>query len=158
MDNLRAAYNAVVDYHNSLVQVRFTIAALFFAANGFLAIGFFQQPGSALIRIFLAFLGMVMAAICWLLEVRTYQLLENLGKRGEYLEKSLGLRKDQGFFSLMKLQPVEPKWLPTTREMPEKWFGRDLVSHRVAFSSFYIIVLVLWLVMLILSICLKSPI
>ena len=75
--DIRAAYSAVVDYHNGLVQTRFTVAGLFFAANGFLALGVFQQSVPALLRVILSALGVGLAVICLLLELRTYQLVEN---------------------------------------------------------------------------------
>jgi hypothetical protein len=154
-DNLRAAYAAVAAYHNSLVEMRFTIAGLFLAANGFLAIGFFQPSISIWYRVFMSLLGMVLAIICWLLEVRTYQLLENLDERGGDLEKGFSLHDDQGFFSLIKFQPLGPKWLPTSHSITNR-FVRALTSHRVAFSLLYIIVSAFWLVMFILSVLPKS--
>ena len=46
----RVVYSAIVDYHNNLVQMRFTVVGLFLAANGFLASGYFQPKISILHR------------------------------------------------------------------------------------------------------------
>jgi hypothetical protein len=147
-DDVRAAYAAVVDYHNNLVQMRFTVAGLFLAANGFLASGFFQSSLSALPRSALPILGLILTAICWLLEVRTYQLLENLGVRGNDLEKSLGLNEDQGFFSIMAHQPIGPRLLPTRLRLPQNRGVRSIFSHSVGIGLLYIIIGLFWLIML----------
>jgi hypothetical protein len=150
-DDVRAAYAAVVDYHNNLVHMRFTVAGLFLAANGFLATGFFQSSVSALPQAALPVLGMVLAAICWLLEVRTYQLLENLVARGHDLEASLGLQQSQGFFFLMECQPIRPR-LPLTRlRLPANRVVRYLVSHSFGIGLLYTLIGLFWLVMLVVS-------
>jgi hypothetical protein len=150
-DDVRAAYTAVVDYHNNLVHMRFTVAGLFLAANGFLASGFFQSSVCALARAALPVLGMVVAAICWLLEVRTYQLLENLGKRGHDLEESLGLQHSQGFFSLMEHQSIAPRLLLTRLRLPANRVVRYLVSHSFGLGLLYTLIGLFWLVMLVVS-------
>ena len=150
-DDLRAAYAAIVDYHNNLVHMRFTVAGLFLAANGFLASGFFQSTVSAVPRVALPVLGMVLAVICWLLEMRTYQLLENLGARGLDLEASLRLHQGQGFFFLMEHQPIAPRLMPTSLRLPANRVVRYLVSHSFGIGLLYTCVGLFWLIMLVVS-------
>ena len=149
-EDLRAAYAAIADYHTSLVQTRFTIVGLFLAANGFLAIGFFQSGAPALARIALPVIAIVLTVICWVLEVRTYHLLENLAVRGLELEKLLGYREDQGFFSLLKYQPVRARLIPIPFRLPNVK-GELIFSHTAGISLIYIIIGLFWLVMLFLG-------
>lgn len=146
-NDVRVAYNAIVDYHNNLVQARFTVAGLVIAANGFLASAFFQSSGSASPHISLPVLAILLAVICWLLEVRTYQLLENLATRGLCLEKnSLDLKEDQGFFYLMEKQPIGSRLMPTHIKLPVNKVVQFLVSHRFAFSSLYLLICAFWII------------
>jgi uncharacterized membrane protein len=150
-NNLRAAYAAVLNYHNSLVQARFTVAGLVIAANGFLVSAFFQVDVHAAFRFLVPFLGMLIASICWLLEVRTTQLLENLWEQGKKIEESLGLYMDRGFFYLMKNQykNVRPRLLPFREDkLPEKCNLDCLVSHSVGLGLLYIVLSLFWLTML----------
>jgi len=150
-NNLRAAYAAVLNYHNSLVQARFTVAGLVLAANGFLVNAFFQKNVHASFQFLVPFLGILIGLICWLIEVRTTQLLENLGEQGKRIEESLGLYKDQGFFYLMKNQykKFRPRLLPLREErLPEKCAVKSLVSHSVVLGLLYIILSLFWLTIL----------
>ena len=144
-DAIKAAYAAIVAYHNNLVQTRFTITGLFLAANGLLAGGFFQAGKSELPRFSLPVLGLTLAIICWILEVRTYQLLENLGKRGLDLEDRLGLQKTHGFFSLLENQPIGPRLLPTRLRLP----ASKLFSHSLGFALLYTIIALFWVYLLV---------
>ena len=144
-DAIKAAYAAIVAYHNSLVQTRFTITGLFLAANGLLAGGLFQTGASELPKFAIPVFGLALAIICWFLEVRTYQLLENLGKRGLDLEDHLGLQKTHGFFSLMSNQPIGPRLLPTRLRLP----ASKLFSHSFGFALLYTIIALFWVYMLV---------
>lgn len=131
--NVGMAYQAIVDYHNNLVQIRFTVAGLFLVANGVLATGIFQPSPSRLTWYALPILGMFLAIICLILEVRTYQLLKNLGDRGIKLEEYLGLNEDQGFFYLMRDQPIDPRLFKGA-------------SHTIGFILLYTTICLVWLV------------
>ena len=150
-DDVRAAYAAIADYHTSLVQTRFTIVGLFLAANGFLALGFFESSVSALPRVALPAIAILLTIICWVLEVRTYHLLENLALRGLELEKLLGLHKDQGFFSLLLHPPIGPRLIPTRIRLPEYKVEPGLFSHTLGISLIYIIIGLFWLILLFLG-------
>ncbi len=143
-DAIKAAYAAIVAYHNGLVQTRFTIAGLFLAANGLLAGGFSQASLSVLPKPALPTLAIILAIICWALEVRTYQLMENLGRRGSDLENHLGLQKVEGFFSLLAHQPIGPRLLPTQFRLP----ASKLFSHSLGLALLYILVALFWIIML----------
>jgi hypothetical protein len=148
-DDLRASYAAIVDYHNTLVQMRFNVAGLFLAANAFLASGFFQSTRSTFLVYGLPTLGLVLAALCWLLEIRTYQLLDNLGNRGLNVESVLKLDDRYGFFSLMGHQPIGPRLLITRLRLPVTKQVRYFVSHSFGLGVLYGAVGVFWLVALI---------
>jgi hypothetical protein len=145
--DIRAAYSAIVDYHNNLAQMRFTLVGIFLATNGFLVTGLFQASPSLLSIPALHIIGFVLAGFFWLIEVRTYQLLENLAKRGLDLEQQLGLNNDQGFFFLMEEQPIDAKLLPTELKIPPT----KLISHTLWISTLYSIVGLIWLIILIVS-------
>lgn len=116
-DDTRTVYAAVVDYHNGLVETRFTVAGLYVAANGFLASGFFLRSSDQSLPWFaLPALGATLTIVCWLLELRTYHLLSNLGTRGADLERHMGVDVGQGFFSLM--QPPQGSWFCRGRSRP----------------------------------------
>jgi hypothetical protein len=50
-ENLTAGYSSIVDYHNTLVQIRFTVAGLSIAADGFLASALFQADSPVVSKI-----------------------------------------------------------------------------------------------------------
>lgn len=149
-DDIRAVYSAIVDYHNNLVQTRFTVAGLVLAANGFLAGAFFQPGIHDFPRITILVLGMILAIICWLLELRTYQLLDNLGMRGLALEKRIGISNELGFFSLMEHQPIRPRLMLTHVRLPSNKVTRYFVSHSFGIGLLYPIIGLFWLLMLVL--------
>lgn len=151
-DDLRATYGAIVDYHNGLVQTRFTVAGLFLAANGFLAAGFFQSDVATVPWYVLPALGILLAAICWLLEVRTYHLLMSLGSRGLCLESELGISHSHGFFSLMERQQTRPRLLVTRLRLPLNKFVRYVVSHSFGIGVLYGSVAVFWMAIIVLHV------
>ena len=100
-EDLRVGYSGIVDYHNNLVQIRFTVIGLSIAADGFLASAFFQPDNAILSRIIISILGIILTFVCGMLEIRTFQLLNKLLKGGYKLEKVFGFKEDQGFFSIL---------------------------------------------------------
>jgi hypothetical protein len=138
-----------VDYHNSLVQTRFTIAGLYIAATGFLASSWFATLGRQRSGTYwlIPLLGVILTLACWLLEIRTYQLLRNLGSTGEKIEDKLKIQHALRFFApLMSFQKVRP-WLPfTSRELPEWKIGKDrhLVSHSFGLNILYASIFLFW--------------
>jgi hypothetical protein len=150
-DDLRASYSAIVDYHNNLVQMRFNVAGLFLAANAFLASGFFQSAQATLPGYALPALGLVLTCVCWLLELRTYQLLDNLVHRGLELETALNIAERYGFFSLMRSQAIGPRLLIVRKRLPVSGFIRYIVSHSFGIGALYGAVGLFWLLAVVLN-------
>jgi hypothetical protein len=142
--NIRAAYAALVSYHNVLVQARFTVAGLFLAANGFLINAYFQANTPSNIKPAIPILSLLVTWICGILEARTTQLLKNIGNRGKKLEKDIGLninpdefsKENQGFFSLMEHQ--DPKIPP---------INKPFVNHKFGLSFLYVVIALFWVVL-----------
>jgi hypothetical protein len=144
--DLLAAYNAIVGYHNNLVSMRFTIAGLYLAASGLLAGSMFNSDWSGTTLV-LPILGLALTLIAWLLEVRTYCLLENLGQRGISMESKLSLGDTGGFFDLMNEQPLPPK-IPFSRKPFKNQTVIRFISHSWGLNLLYVSISTFWLLML----------
>ncbi|MBE7436582.1 MAG: hypothetical protein HS100_21885 [Anaerolineales bacterium] len=150
LENLNVGYNSIVDYHNNLVQVRFTVAGLSVAADGFLASAFFQTDSPEFSRILISILGLILTFICGMLELRTLQLLMKLLKAGYTLEKTMGLGEDQGVFSVLTHSQVVPRFLKKFSKAPTDQESRFVFSHSVMFWLLYLCIFIFWAIMLIL--------
>lgn len=150
-ETLGTGYNGIVDYHNNLVQVRFTVAGLSVAADGFLASAFFQTGSPQFSRILIASLGLILTFICGMLELRTLQLLMKLLKSGYALEKAMGLGEEQGVFSVLMQSQIVPKFLTKFSKAKAKQENKFVFSHSVMFWMLYICIFVFWTIMLVLS-------
>lgn len=148
LENLSSGYSSIVDYHNNLVQVRFTVAGLSVAADGFLASAFFQTGSPEFSRILISILGVVLTFICGMLEIRTLQLLMKLVKAGYALEKTLGLGENQGAFSVLTHSQIVPRFLGKSSKAPAKQENKFVVSHSVMFGLLYACIFLFWLIML----------
>lgn len=148
-DDLLAVYSAVVDYHNNLVHMRFTVAGLYIAASGFLVGAIFSGCNWGGVKLSVTLLGITLTAIAWLLEIRTYHLLENLGSRGIEIEKKLRLGGIQGFFGLMAKQPLPPR-LPFIRMRLTRYpeFVRYVISHSLGLDILYLCLAMFWVFIL----------
>ncbi len=151
IENLSVGYSSIVDYHNNLVQIRFTVAALSVAADGFLASAFFQTGSPDLSRVLIAILGVILTFICGMLELRTLQLLMKLLKAGYALEKTMGLGIDQGVFSVLMQSQIVPWFLKKFSNTPADRESRFVFSHSVMFWLLYICIFIFWAIMLILT-------
>lgn len=150
-EDLSTGYNGIVDYHNSLVQIRFTVVGLSIAADGFLASAFFQIDSPEVSKILISILGIVLTLICGMLEIRTYQLLNELLKGGYALEKILGLNEEQGLFSILMHNQIVPRFVSKSLKGSAKRKNKFIVSHSVMFGLLYASILIFWLTMLILT-------
>ncbi|HCC78019.1 MAG: hypothetical protein A2X25_00350 [Chloroflexi bacterium GWB2_49_20] len=148
-ENLSTGYNGIVDYHNNLVQIRFTVAGLSIAADGFLASALFQTGSLMFSKILISILGVVLTFICGMLEIRTYQLLNELLKGGYALEKILGLNEEQGLFSILMHAQIVPRFLSKPLKGSAKREKKFIFSHSVMFVLLYVCVFIFWLIMLI---------
>ncbi len=148
-DDLLTVYSAVVDYHNNLVHMRFTVAGLYLATSGFLVGALFSGRDWCGTKLSVTLLGLALTAIAWLLEIRTYCLLENLGSKGNEIETKLRLGGIQGFFALMSKQPLSPR-LPFIRTRLTRCpkFVRYVVSHSLGLDLLYLCLAVFWVFML----------
>jgi hypothetical protein len=146
--NLPIMYNAIVDYHNGLIQVRFTIAGLYLAATGFLVNSWFNIGYQISMYIIIPFLGISLAFVCWLLEMRTDQLMSNLAKRGLEIEEKMNVNLGIGFFELMNKQPDGPR-NPFSKDkevIPSSSFlSKGIVSHSRGFTILYLIIVIFWI-------------
>ncbi len=147
-EDLSAGYSGIVDYHNNLVQIRFTVAGLSIAADGFLASAFFQTDAVVLSRIIISILGIVLTFICGMLEIRTFQLLNKLLKEGYEIEKIFGLKEDQGLFSILMQNQIVPRFMSKSLKRTAK-AGNFIFSHSVMFGLLYVCVFIFWLIMLV---------
>ncbi len=150
LENLSAGYNGIVDYHNNLVQIRFTVAGLSIAADGFLASAFFQTDSVALSRIIISILGIVLTFICGMLEIRTFQLLNKLLKGGYEIEKIFGVNEGQGVFSILTQNQIVPRFIGKPLKGSTKREKKFIFSHSVMFGLLYVSVFIFWLTMLVL--------
>lgn len=89
---LKEVYRSVVDYHNSLVNMRFTVAGLYIAGSAFLVNALFSDYQWCYTKITVCSLGLVLTLIVFIIEVRTRNLLKNLGKFGGEIEKEFKLK------------------------------------------------------------------
>lgn len=151
LENLSTGYNSIVEYHNNLVQIRFTVAGLSVAADGFLASAFFQTGSPEFSRILIAILGLILTFICGMLELRTLQLLMKLLKAGYALEKTMGLGEEQGVFSVLTHSQIVPWFLKKPSNAPADQENKFVFSHSVMFWLLYICIFVFWTIMLVLS-------
>ncbi len=143
-ENLRTVFDAILDYHNNLVHMRFTVAGLYVAATGFLASSWFSSLGrqNSSAYLLIPVLGFILTLVCWLLEIRTYQLLDNLARMGRSIESMLGIGK--GFFALMKRQPLRPKYPFTKTPLPASEETKRVISHSFGLSLLYGSILIFW--------------
>jgi hypothetical protein len=151
IENLSAGYNGIVDYHNNLVQIRFTVAGLSVAADGFLASALFQTGSPEFSKVLIAILGIILTFICGMLELRTLQLLMKLLKSGYALEKTMELGEDQGVFSVLTHSQIVPRFLKKFSNAPTDQEERFVFSHSVMFWLLYICIFVFWMIMLALA-------
>lgn len=150
-DDLRAIYAATTNYHVGLVQVRFSVVGLFLAANGFLAIGFFQPGESTVGRIALPVIAFLITFIFYMLEVRNFHIIENLDRLGRDLEKRMGVAEEMGFFSLMSNMKVGALLIPTLIRLRVQKNVYTIFSHSFWISMIYILIGLFWALMLFLG-------
>ena len=140
-NDLQEVYRSVVDYHNNLVHMRFTVAGLYLAGSAFLVNVLFSEHQWWGTKITVCLLGLALTLIVFIIEVRTRYLLKNLGEFGGKIEEKFELRgikvnctKIKGFFGLMKRQPIQPPF-------------PKFVTHTNGLYFLYTVFLLFWLAM-----------
>ncbi|OOO01903.1 MAG: hypothetical protein USCGTAYLOR_01915 [Chromatiales bacterium USCg_Taylor] len=108
-DDARAEYQAVVDYHASIVSSRFTIAGLYVAATGFVAAAVFAADTTWWARFGGSAFALWLTVCLWILELRSRALFTNVAHRGIDIEhRCWGLVDGDwyaGFFSRQYKEP-----------------------------------------------------
>ncbi len=142
------SYSALVSYHNTLVQTRFSVAALYMTAAAFLVAAYFGDTSKWLGHaVLIPLLGLVLTLAAWFLEMRTEALLANLVKRGISIESQLGVLAEFGFFQLMNSpQPLGVR-VPFVRvRIPNgSAVVRYLTSHTLWLEVVYVAFLSFWI-------------
>ena len=85
-EDIRAEYSALVTYHTSLVNGRFTLAGLFVAGLGLLGGAVLRNDVPPRAKVLGATLGLLLTVCLWILELRTRSLFASLAMRGIDIE------------------------------------------------------------------------
>jgi hypothetical protein len=143
----RASYDATVNYHNALVQMRFSVAAIFMTAAAFLVAAHLGETKWKGYPVLLPLLGAFITVATWVMELRTRALLANLVASGCKLESSMGVAVGHGFFELMSApQSIGVKVPFWEREIPNSHpLVRRIFSHGFCLNSLYLSFLLFWL-------------
>ena len=137
---VRLTYEAVFTYHHALVQSRFATVGVYLAMNAFLAGAYFSEKASTAPPALLPVLAVTLTQLTWLMDKRTYHLLENLVSRGRRIETMLKIPEGVGFFALMNGPQKEP-------EIKERWRKR-IVSHSFVIKWIHVSIAVFWIILL----------
>ncbi len=138
--SIRLTYEALFTYHHALVQSRFATVGLYLAMNGFLAGAFFSEKATNAPPALLPALAMLLTALSWIMDKRTYHLLENVGNRGRRCEAILKLVPPIGFFELMAGPQDDP-------EVEEPW-KKKIISHSFVIKWVHLAIFAFWIVLL----------
>jgi hypothetical protein len=142
----RATYDATVNYHNTLVQMRFSVAAIFMTAAAFLVSAHLGNTNWKGEPVLLPVLGWFITLATWIMELRTRALLANLVENGRRLESTMGHTAGTGFFELMSgPQPIGVRVPFWERQVPNtNPIVRRLFSHGLCLNSIYLAFLLFW--------------
>lgn len=146
-DDIRLNYESTVNYHNMLVQMRFSTAALYMTAAAFLVTAHFGETKWLGHPVLLPLLGLATTIAAWILEVRTEALLANLIRNGQEAESNLTLPPKSGFFHLMSQpQPIGIR-IPFFRNRLSNGnrILRYTFSHTFALELMYISFFIFWI-------------
>lgn len=134
-EDVRAEYQAVVDYHASIVSSRFTIAGLYVAAVGFMAAAVFAGDTTWSARLAGSALALWLTVCLWVLELRSRALFTNLAHRGIDIEhRYWGLVNEEWFNGFFSRQYKEPPGADANRpgELDRR---REPDRPRIAWTS-----------------------
>jgi len=151
-DTLRTILTAITHDYAALARMRFTIAGLYLAATGFLASSWFAglRGGSAPSYYLIPALGFVVTLVCWLMEIRTHQLILNLEYKGAEIEKRLTVDGRLTLFMMSSGYPLPPR-LPFSTKTPLPGFLRRFVSHSFGLNTLYASIAGFWVLALVLG-------
>lgn len=137
-ESMNIEYKAVVDYHLSIVNSRFTIAGLYVAALGFSTTSMFSSTIAPQTHVVLLGLALFVTFCLWILELRSRSLYTNLAHQGIDIEQNIW--KHIGFFSHQhKLN--KPHSMPDCpvvfgKKIPVKY--SKYISHSNGFDLLYL--------------------
>jgi hypothetical protein len=145
-DDVRLAHEAMVNYHNALVQMRFSVASLFVAAAAFLVGAIVVDTAGIGVKKLLPMLGLMVTITAWILEVRTGALLANLVEQGIAYEAHLEFNGLDGFFGLLsKPQKIGIRVPFIGIKLPNSSkFIRRVFSHTFGLELIYLSFLLFW--------------
>src|SRR5689334_19416003 len=86
-EDIRTEYQALVTWHNALVNIRFTIAGFFVTAMAFLTQAILQDSPVTFAKIMMPLLGALISLSVWILELRSRALYTNVAKRAIEIER-----------------------------------------------------------------------
>jgi hypothetical protein len=171
-DDVRAEYQAVVDYHASIVSSRFTIAGLYVAAVGFVAAAVLAGDTTWTARLGGSALALWLTGCLWVLELRSRALFTNVAHRGIDIEhRYWGLVGDEwmnGFFSRLYKEPpgadANNSGALDRRSDPDRprlaWASKPMsirssrfISHSMGLDLLYAGGLVFWGGLLVVALC-----
>ena len=149
---LRTILTAITHEYAALARMRFTIAGLYLAATGFLASTWFAglSDGISSRYYLIPALGFVVTLVCWLMEIRTLQIIQNLENKGAAIEKRLNVDGKLTLFMMSGGYPVPPK-VPFTSRIPVPSLLRRFVSHSFGLNTLYASIAAFWVLALILG-------
>lgn len=167
---LTSEYHAVVSYHTSLVQSRFTIASFYIAGMAFLFTQEFNKDPTIHAKIGICCIAIWITICTWILELRSRSLYANVARRGIEIEHyKWGLLRTEwysGFFSRQYKFP--PQQHDHVSEVPSRpgpdpvsislpfwhkpltmgpWFS-SYITHSRGFDLLYFGSIVIWLILL----------
>ena len=148
-ETLRTVLSAIAHDYAALARMRFTIAGLYLAATGFLASTWFAglRDGISSAYYLIPALGFIVTLICWLMEIRTVQIIQNLEYKGAEIEKRLRVDDKLTLFMMSKGYPLQPR-LPFSRGVPMPRALRRFVSHSFGLNSLYAAIASFWVLAL----------
>jgi hypothetical protein len=151
-ETLRTIHDEITHMYAALARMRFTIAGLYLAATGFLASTWFAglRGGISASYYLIPALGFVVTLICWLMEVRTLQLILNLEHKGAQVEQRLKVDGKLTLFMMRAGYPLPPR-LPFTARLPVPKLLQRFASHSFGLNALYASVAVFWILALVLG-------
>jgi hypothetical protein len=144
-ETLRTILAAITHDYAALARMRFTIAGLYLAATGFLASTWFAGLRDDMTSSYylIPALGFIVTLVCWLMEIRTVQIIQNLEYKGAKIERELNVDGKLTLFMMSSGYPLQPR-LPFSTKISVPSFLRRFVSHSFGLNTLYASIAVFW--------------
>jgi hypothetical protein len=140
-ENLRLEYKEICENWRYLVDQRFKIFQLFYTVTSGLAVAFVVLKGRRFSyhEYLVPFLGILTAAVTWMLDTRRRILDYTILSRGKELESNRYLSIGEGQFTK----------LDESAEKGTKLFGKIPITYTLALRVLYLSIIVLWVLVLV---------